>query len=126
MTRSKGPAALTARDRQPSPSTQRTSLATFRCRETAKSSGNVEKHLVGLGKRRPRLGRGWRVEAGVEQIDPVGGRGIPDACLPEHGREDVDGARVALEVGAIHNAKLVMNDKLLAASTRAAATALEG
>ena len=39
---------------------------------------------------------------------------------------DCDGTRVALEVGAIRSAKLVMNDKLLAASAKADAAAIEG
>ncbi len=39
---------------------------------------------------------------------------------------DCDGARVALDLGAIRNAKLVLNDKLLAASTRASAAGVEG
>ncbi len=39
---------------------------------------------------------------------------------------ECDGERVALDIDAIRNAKLVMNDKLLAATTRASAAAIEG
>jgi len=38
---------------------------------------------------------------------------------------ECEGARVALEIEAIRNAKLVMNEKLLAATTRASAAAME-